>query len=198
MSGILGRLTLPNGGVLTLTAYAGARRGQRVQLTLEQGEGGIVAHGNTDADGIAQVVGWLETWLLDQGKRIGRPGASIDGPAPLALEELEHATPWSDRLEATDVAGSLEDFGAVGEERDAAFTRALERRRERLEPVNAADIWLAISAVREARDELAKHAVQVARTPVDLTELGPLTHYAAHFLEAKLELSAILSAVQGG
>src|SRR3954470_13371133 len=74
MSRELGRVALPNGGELTVTAYAGPGKGRRLQLTLVQGEGGIVAHGNTDADGVAELVGILETWLLEQGRHVsGEP-----------------------------------------------------------------------------------------------------------------------------
>lgn len=263
MSKELGTLRLPAGGKLEVTAYTPPGGGRRVQFVLTQGEGGITACGNMSEDGIAELLGWLESWLLqsEQRRRLalglwssrtrdhaekilelitspnaenalayglgsdiaaelerraralldaippnvvsnGKPGAAVDGPAlmrtvreyekeelALAAAEDKLETPATDHLETHDTVSALEDFGKVGEERDAAFTRALELRRQGARGT-VGTVGGAIRAVRENALELQKEASDVHGRGV--LELENLTQAAARYILAVQELEAIL------
>lgn len=92
MSTEIGKLILPNGGSFTVTAYVGPlgpggdpkSDRSRVQFTLHQGEGRITAYGNTDRDGVAALVGYLETWLLERG-----------GPSSLERRDVLRGSAWN-------------------------------------------------------------------------------------------------------
>lgn len=220
MSQTLGSIELPNGGLLGVSSYVGPGKERRLQLTLEQGEGGLVAYGNLGKDGVAKLVGILETWLLE-GKAARTLDdvrlATVDGPSPRAVamhaatepdgaekyvechycsgtgiqERFAPDTPASDRLEASDTATELEDFGKVGEERDAAYTAALERRRLGVS-TTAGAVWDAVRAAAGRAGELSAYCQTHPVETYGVLELETLTQHAARYLLAVQTLESLL------
>lgn len=221
MSQTLASIELPNGGLLGVSAYVGPGKERRLQLTLEQGEGGLVSYGNLGKDGVAKLLGVLETWLLEGKAARTRDDvrlAAVDGPSPQAIamhaatepggeeEYVECAecagtgihkrflitdTPASDRLEAADTATELEDFGKVGEERDAAYTAALERRRLGVS-TTAGAVWDAVRAAAGRAGELSAYCLTHPVETYGVLELETLTQHAARYLLAVQTLESLL------
>lgn len=117
MSRALAKIEAPNGGAIDVAAYVGPSRTRRVQFTVQQGEGNLVSYVNVGADGVAQLVGALETWLLEGGEPTGRTWGAVPqlhASLTRVLELVSHLTdvvgpeaPVVDELEKV-VRGALE------------------------------------------------------------------------------------------